>query len=65
MDTLCSGVSGLIVCVPVSGIPLSVDGIKLPKEYEKWTPEKAIYDQLTDTIYVQVRYNNITQVIKV
>lgn len=62
IELLCQGVSPLIICYPFYGIRLDHNGLKIPKEYEKWQIEKVIYVPKDDKIYVQFRYDNIVRI---
>jgi hypothetical protein len=62
-EMLCSGVGAYLVCIPVNGVRLDINGVKLPAEYVDWTVEKVVYSPVDDRLYVQVARKNLRKIL--
>ncbi len=63
IDMLCAGVNTYLVCAPINGAKMNVNDIKLPREYQDWAIEKAIYSPGDDKLYVQISYKNLRKIV--
>lgn len=52
----------MIICVQIKSIEIPKETIKLPKAYQGFKLEKAVYEPNENKIYLQLSYQNIRRI---